>query len=177
MKKAIKKDNQVRGFSLVELILYVALVSIFITAAVLFAWDVIYGRVKSQVQREVSQNLRLVSKRITFEIRNASAVNSVSASDLCLASSDSSYNPTRIYLNSGRLRLGWGGGSGDCSELTSDEPLTSGEISVTDLAFTDLSSGSDSINIKFSVTVESSGGRKEWQMSETYSTSVELRSN
>lgn len=176
LNNKITKSN--KGFTLIELILYVALISIFISGAVLFAWDIIFGRVKSQVQQEVNQNLRLASQRIVYEVRNASDINSVGANDICLASGDSSRNPTKFYISSGRLRIGWGGGSADCINLTNDEPLTSNQVTVSVLTFTDLSTvDEESKNIGFVITVESTGDKQEWEKSQTYSTSVELRSN
>ena len=166
------------GFTFIELILYIALVSIFIGGAVLFAWDIIYGRVKSGVQQEVSQNLRLASKRIVYEIRNASGINSVTPSSISLIMDDSSRNPTVFDLSNGRLRIGYGSGGG-CS-TTNPCPLTSNEVSVANLVFVDLStSGGESVNIQFTITIESNNpsGRQEWEKSQTYSTSVELRSN
>lgn len=162
---------------MIELIIYIALVSIFISGAILFSWDIIYGSKKSEVHREVNQNMRYISKRISYEIRNASAINSVSSSDLCLASDDSNYNPTRIYLSGGNLHIAWGGGSSDCTGMVNDEILNSNVVSTTSLSFTDLSSGTDSYNVGFSFTVESSGVRQEWQRTESYSGAVELRSN
>ena len=172
--KNVKKE---RGATFIELILYIALTAVFLSAMVLFAWDVIYARVKSSVQLEVVQNLRLAGKKIVYEIRNASSVNFIASNEICLASSDSSRNPTRIYVNSQRLRIGWGGESSDCSGLTNDEPLTGNQVVVSDLSFTDLSSGANSTNIRFSITVESNRARSEWQKSETFSGTAELRSN
>ena len=171
------KNKHQKGFTLVELIIYIAIVSVFVGAAVLFTWDVIYGQIRSNTQREVSQNIRLGSKRIVYEIRNASGINSVSSDELCLANSDSTYNPTKIYVNSDRLRIGWGGGSSNCTSLTNDQPLTSNKVTVSSLSFTDVSSGTDSYNVSFSITVESTGERSEWDHSQSYSSSAELRSN
>ena len=155
-----------RGFTLVELILYIAIVTMLMTAVISFTSDIVYGRVKSQVHQEVNQNIRLASKRIIYEIKNASGVNSVSASSISLASTDAGRNPTVIDISSGRLRIGYGG---------NQYFLTSNKVSVSSLTFTDLSAAS-SKNIKFSITVESTGDRKEFQKSETFETSVELRS-
>lgn len=166
------------GFTLIELIIYIALVSIFISGAILFAWDIIYGRVKSGVQREVTQNLRLASKRLVYEIRNASGINSVSTSTISLVMDDSDRNPTVFDVSGGRLRIGYGS-SGGCP-TTNPCSLTSDEVTVTNLAFTDLSSsGGESVNIQFTITLESNNpsGRQEWEKSQTYTTSVELRSN
>lgn len=173
----INKIKLKQGFTLIELILYIALVSIFISGAILFSWDIIYGRVKSDVGQEVNQNLRLAAKRISYEIRNASAINSVVASDLCLASSTAARNPTRIYVSSGRLHIAWGGGTANCTSMTSDLPLTSNLVTVSGLTFTDRSSGTNSYNIEYSFTVSSTATRKEWQKSQSYSSSAEMRSN
>ena len=171
----MRKSNLKLGFTLVEMILYVAIVSIFVTAMVSFAWDAIYGRVKSYTHQEVNQNIRLAGKRINFEIRNAAGVNSASGSNLNLAMSDSSRNPTIIDVSGERLRIGYGS-SGTCP-TSNPCNLTSNIVSVTNLNFTDLSVSPDSINIKFSITVESTGDRQEFQKTETYESSSELRSN
>ena len=164
-----------KGFTLIELILYIAIVGIFISGAILFPWDIIYGRVKSNAQQQVSQNLRLAGKRMIYEIRNASDVNSISASSLSLALTDPARNPTIFDVSAGRLRIGYGS-SGPCP-TTAPCDLTGNNVTVTNLIFTDLSSGTDSKNIQFTMTIDSNADRKEWQMNETYTGSVELRSN
>ncbi len=164
------------GFTLVEMILYIAIVSIFMTGLVYFTWDVIYGRVKSFVHQEVNQNIRFASKRIAFEIKNAKSVTSPSsgsANSLTLEYAEANRNPTVINVNNGRIQIGYGN-TGNCP--TSNPCfLTSNKVSVTGLTFTNLSSG-NSTNIKFGFTVSSSGDRQEFNKSETYETSVELRS-
>lgn len=165
-----------RGFTLIELIIYLTLVSIFLSGAIFFAWDIIYGRVKSQIQQEVSQNLRLASQRISFEIRNAAGINTLSGSSLSLEMSNPSRDPTVFDVSAGRLRIGYGS-TGPCP-VTAPCNLTSNQVRVTGLSFTDLSSDSESININFTITLESNNpsGRQEWNRSQTYSSSVELRS-
>lgn len=168
------KSKNERGFTLVELTLYIAITGMLMTSMVYFTWDIVYGRVKSTIQQEVNQNMRLASKRILYETRNAVSVNSVTASTLCLEMSDSSRNPTYFHVTSGRLMIGWGGGSSNCTSLTSDEDITSNAVAVSDLTFTDLSSG-ESENIQFSITIESVSDRSEFSKSETYTGSAELR--
>lgn len=166
------------GFSLIELILYVALIAIFISGAILFAWDIIFGRVKSQIQQEVNQNLRLASKRLTFEIRNAAKVNSIGNSTISLEMSDAARNPTVFDVKDGRLRIGYG--SGGACPVTAPCPLTSNQVTVSQLSFTDLSTADgNSVNIQYIITIKANnpGGRQEWERSQTYSSSVELRSN
>ena len=166
--------NIKNGFTLIELILYIAISSIFMLASVSFAWDVIYGRVKSYVQQEVNQNMRFASKRITYEIRNASAISSVGSSTLTLTMADPDRNPTVFDVSNGRLRIGYGG-SGGCP-ISSPCPLTSDNVSLTNLTFTNLSQVPNSSNIQFSITIISSGDRLEFQESQTYRGAAEIRS-
>ncbi len=164
------------GFTLVEMILYVAILAIFLTGAILFMWDVTYGRVKSYTHQEVNQNVRLAGKRIMYEIRNAQDLNlPVNPTSISLQMTDSSRNPTVIDLSGGRLRIGYGSG-GSCPS-TSPCPITSNQVSVTSLNFTNLSSGTASLNIGFAITIESVAQRKEFQKNETFQATAELRSN
>lgn len=169
--------NTQNGFTLIELIIYIALIAIFISGAIRFGLTIVYGNAKSNVQREVNQNLRLIANRISYEIRNASAVNSILTTDVCLANTDASRNPTRIYQSSGTLRIAWGGGSTDCTAMTYDEQLSANSITVSNLTFVDHSSGSLTHNIEYTFTISSTGDREEWQKSETYNSTVELRSH
>jgi prepilin-type N-terminal cleavage/methylation domain-containing protein len=169
-----KLGRSSKGFTLIELILYVALSSIFMTAAVLFAWDIVYGRIRSFVEQEVNQNMRLASKRIAYEIRNASAINSTGTS-LSLAMADSARNPTVIDISSGRIRIGYGS-SGSCP-ASSPCFLTDNLVTASGITFTDFSSGTDSLNVRFTFTISKTGGPDEFQETQTYTSSAEVRSH
>jgi hypothetical protein len=166
--------NSKHGFTFIEIILYLALTSIILVAAIRFSWDVIYGQVKSRVQREVNQNMRFVSERIVYEIRNSSSINSLTSSSISLAMSDSSRNPTNIDINNGKIRIGYGS-SGSCP-VSSPCNITSDQINVTQLNFTDLSTAnSGHINLAITMEYLNSSDRSEWEKIQTYQTSVELR--
>ncbi len=177
MKKIRTVLPQHMGFTLIELILYIGLLAICISGVILFAWDIVYAGAKSSVQLEINSTIRLASKRIAYEIRNASAINSVTTSDVCLASTTPTRNPTRIYVSNDQLRIGWGGGSTDCTNIANDESLTSNHVVASNLQFAETSSGPDSYGIHFSLTVSKTGVRNEWQESQSYEGSAELRSN
>jgi len=168
-----KKKRQ-HGFTFIELILYISLVSIFISTAVLSAWNIIYGRARSSVHQNLNHNLRFATKRIAFEIRNASSINSLTETSISLSMNDPARNPTVINLVAGRVRMGFGS-SGVCP-TTSPCFLTSNDISITNFIFTDLSDG-DSTNIRISITGQTSGSRPEYQRSQTIQTSSELRTD
>lgn len=158
-----------KGFTFIELILYTALVSIFLTSAVYFAWNVIYGQVKSTVQQEVSENLRFVSGRIQAEIRNAQEINNISSNSIELDSG--LIGTTTISLIDQTVQITQG-------EQTSD--LNSDKVEVTELLFTNLSSDDQkSKNVKFSLALryKNSNDRQEWDKEGAIETTVELRSN
>ena len=164
-----------KGFSLIELILYVAIVSIFITGVAIFGWNVINARVKNRVSQNVVGNIRTVVQRLEIEIRNASSINSMSSGSLSLAYADPTRNPTVIYLSSGRIMIGWGSG-GSCP-VSSQCPLTSNEVNFTKLIFTNMSSGSLSANVRFELGATSAvNGSKEWSYTSFATGSAEIRS-
>ena len=167
-----------KAFTLIELILYIALVSGVLLAIVQFGWNAIYIQKKSETYQELTSNLRLAEKRITEEIRNASGINSVAATSLCLASTNVTYNPVKIYLSAETLRIGWGGGSATCATTTNDQPLTSPKITISTLTFADMSVSGKTKDIHFDMTgsYKNPGLRKEFSMTSSISSSQELRS-
>lgn len=175
-----KKIYNQKGFTFIELIIYTAITAIFIFGAINFGWDIILGNVKSKNYQEVTENLRFAEKRILFEIRNASGINSVTSQSICLSNSDSTRNPTRIYLSGTILRIGWGGGSPTCTGLTTDVPLITNLVNATLLNFVNLSNGGGTTkNIQFTLTLSllNPSGRSEYARTQTFESSVEVRSN
>lgn len=160
------------GFTFIELILYIAVISIILTALVPFAWNTIETSIKSSVQQEVTANARYISERIAYEIRNASDINSVSATAISLATTTPATNPTVIDLSGGNIRIKQGNGS--------TVQLNSTNTVITSLTFTDLTSVDDKTkHIKFMMTVAASfvAARQEYQNSVVLGSSAEVRSN
>lgn len=161
------------GFTLIEVILYTAIVSIFLTALIPFAWDVIGGGVKSSAQQEVSSQARFVSERIKYEIRNSTGINSVSATSISLSSSVAANNPTIIDLLGGNIRIKLG--------ASSEVNLNSPDTKITSLTFTNYSSTeNDTKHIQFTFTIDDNfaSSRQEFDVpSYTVESSAEIRSN
>lgn len=163
--------------TLVELILYVALFMIFISSAVTFGVEAVGVRVKSRVEQNVIANSRMVMKRIAYEIRNASAINSLTAQSISLATTDATRNPVVITKTGSKITIGWGGGTA-CAVATPCD-LTGNEVVVDKLTFANMSdAGNKSASIKFDLTISSvnAGGRQEWNYSKTAIGSAEIRS-
>jgi hypothetical protein len=174
-----KTKNTVHsGITLVELILYVALFMIFITGVVTFGIEIIGIRAKARVQQEVIHNSRAVAKRIAFEVRNASAINSVTATSISLANADTNRNPTVITKSGNRITISWGSTGPPCP-LASPCFLTSSDVNVNEMTFTNMSDGgANSASVKFALTISSvnPGGRKDWSYSQSMIGNAELRS-
>lgn len=166
--------NNMRGFTFIELILYIALVVLMMAALIPFAWNVIGTGAKSTTEQEVFSNARYISNRLQYEIRNATNISTISATQIILATSIPSTNPTVIGLSGGNLTVTQGGGSA--------VNLNSQNASVSALTFTNYSSGdSRSKHVQFIFTVKANytgaGPRQEFNEATTIESSAELRSN
>jgi len=121
------------GFTLLEFLIYFAILGILMTAIVGFLLDTLQTRAKVKVATEVEQNLRFSIERVLEGIRRAKKfdnggstlkdVNGV----LSLEMDDSAIDPTVFDLSGGVLRVTEGAGS--------PIPLTSPEVEVTKLWF------------------------------------------
>lgn len=165
-----------KGFSLIELILYVALLGIIVGGMVTFGLNVVLIRVKNRVEQEVIANARLASRRINHEIRNASSVTTVGAHSITLANTDSARNPTVIAFSNGAVTIGYGS-TGSCP-TTSPCVLTSDGVTVQSLLFADMSSGTSPQSIKYELVVKSevSGLGKSYYYKEYATGSAMVRS-
>ena len=160
-----------QGFTFVEAILYVSIISILLTTLIPFTWNIVEGQRKSATQEEVSSQARMISERIKYEIRNAVSINSVGASSLvlCEGSPCSGNNLTTISLSGGQISI---------APAPAPTPviLTSNDVTVSSLTFTNNSSTTTK-NVSFSLTLQQAGTQKrnEFKQSETIQSSVELR--
>ncbi|KKR81113.1 MAG: hypothetical protein UU73_C0003G0013 [Candidatus Daviesbacteria bacterium GW2011_GWA1_41_61] len=162
-----------QGFTLIELILYVAIMAIVSTALIPFAWNIIGTGVKSAAEQEVFSQARVVSERIKYEIRNATGINNVTSSSISLAKSEASLNPTVIDFLAGKIRISQGGGGA--------VNLNSSDTNMTSLTFTNYTSADNKTkHIQFIFTMEDNytGLRQEYNVPPiTVEGSVEIRSN
>lgn len=164
-----------KGFTLIELILYVAIITIVMGALIPFAWNVIEGSAKSGVEQEVSSQARYVSERIKYEIRRASGITSVSATSISLTN----FSPdttTIISLSGGKMQINKNG-TGPVNLNSDDTTITT----VGGVIFTDYQSAdAKTKHIQFTFTIDDNytGSRQEYDAPAiTVESSAELRSN
>lgn len=160
------------GFTFIELLLYMAIVTIVLSSLVPFAWNIIGAAAKSNTEEEVFSQSRYISERIKYEIRNASGINSVSATSISLANSVAAQNPTVIDLSGGNVRIKQGAGA--------TTNLNSPDVAISSLTFTNNTSGDNKTkNITFVFTLNANYGTAGQEYIETTSirSSAEVRSN
>ena len=169
--------NKQAGMTLIEIIIYVAILGFVATAFMTMSINIISLNNKSVAQQELASNLRYVTERINYEIKNAKSISSTTASSLTLTSRDSSRSPTVFDLNSGNIRMGFGVG-GSCP-ASAPCVLDSNLINISAFTVTNMSSGDSSTqNIEYSITANyiNPSGRSEFNAASTVSSSQEIRS-
>ncbi len=130
-----------RAFTLIEIIIYLAIVGTVAVTLVMYSISVSTSRGKAEVVAEVQANARFALGIMRQKIRTASSIN-ISANTLnddpgvlSLTMLSTAENPTIFGLDARNGRLCMKIGANPCEFLTSDE------ISVTDLRFVDLTDG------------------------------------
>ena len=159
------------GFTYIELILYIAIVSMMLVTLIPFAWNIIEGGAKSATEQEVFGNARYIGERIQYEIRNASSISTMSATSVTLIASGSA-NPTIIDLSSGNIRIKQG--------VAAATNLNSVDTTIPSLVFTNYTSTDTKtkhIGYAFTITDAFSSTRHEFTESTSIEGSAELRSN
>lgn len=149
---SINRSHDTRGFSLIELIVYITIVSILAFVFVSFTIDLVGNSQRSRVKQDVQQNARHALDRMLQEIRSASAVNVGSStfnSDpgvLSLATSAPATDPTVFDVSGGVLRITQGGGS--------PQALTDANLQVSSFIVEDMSVNNRTSHIKITLTIQ-----------------------
>ncbi len=143
-----------KGFTLIETIIYIALIGMVILNFVFFTISIINSRNKSYVQQEVQANARVALDLMAQKIRGATWLNtttSVFSTDpgvLSLEMIDGLVSPTVFSLNQDDGVL-------EITEAGSDPvTLTSNEIKITNLIFTNLTGTSSRSHVRIELTAE-----------------------
>lgn len=156
-----------KGFTLIELILYVTILGIVMTALLPVALAVVDGGAKNSQNEEVVSTARNVMERIKYQIRNARDISAISAGSLTLT--NYSGPDTVIDLSAGKVRINQGTGA---VALNSEDTL------VTQLVFSDYRSAdgnTKNVQIQMTVTDNSASSRQEYMKTIQLQTSVEIR--
>lgn len=162
-----------KGFTLVELLLYVGISSIMLLIISVFLSLLIESRIKNQTVAEVEQQGLQVMEVITQIARNAESINapaqSTSASSLSLDVIPVGNDPTVFDLAGGMIRMSEGAGL--------PVALTNARVFASGLIFQNLSlTGTPgTIRIQFTLTHINPANRNEYSFAKTFIGSASLR--
>ncbi len=166
--------QQKSGFTLVELLLYIATASLLLLAISSFAILLSESRIKHRTITEVEQQGQFITELISQAVRNAEAVTSPavgsSGTSLVLDVVDTANDPTSFSVSSGTLQMARGSGP-----TTLD--LSSSAVTVSGFTVTNLSRNntSNSVKIEFTVTSVNPTGRNEFDFEQSFTTTATVR--
>jgi Tfp pilus assembly protein PilW len=162
-----------RGFTLLELVLYVSIASLVLMSTTGFFYLILQSQVKNQTVADVEQQGQSAMEVITQTIRNATGVNSpgigASTSALSLANNDGAKDPTVFDLANGALEIK----EGTASPIN----LTSDKVVVSNISFQNLSRSpaNNSIRIRFTISHVNPGNKFEYDFSQSFYTTANTR--
>jgi Tfp pilus assembly protein PilW len=161
------------GYTLIELLLYSAVISSLLLALTAFFALTSDSRIKNQTINQVDQQGSYVMDNITQTIRNASSITSpaaaASASSLTLVVPTASLSPTVFGLSSGTLQVTEG--------TSSAVSLTNSNVTLSNLTFTNLTrSGTKGImRVSFTLTRVNNLNHNEYDYQKTFVSSAEVQ--
>ncbi len=162
-----------KGFTLVELLLYISIVSAMILSVSAFLPLLMASRVKNQTIAEIEQQGIQTMQIITQTIRNAEGITSpgtgVNASSATIDVVTTGADPTIFDLSGGVLRITQG--------TESAVALTNSRVTTSSLTFYNLSRASTpgTIRIQFTLTHNNPSGRNEYEYAKTFYGTATLR--
>lgn len=163
-----------KGFTLVELILYVSICSILLLTISSFLSFLLGARVRSQAITEVNQQGFQVMSLITQTIRNGRSIQvpsiGTSSSTLSITTGNAVLNPTVFDLSSTTVRIKEGS--------KTVVPLINSRVRLSALTFQNVSSASSTekiIRISYTIDYLNQGGRSEYSFTKSFSGSATLR--
>jgi len=171
MKNSNWKKGNKSGFTLVELVIYIAIFATILLLIIGFLWMIVLGNIKETAYEEVQQNGRFAITKMTQEIKKATGIDiptpGNSANALILRMADSSL--TSFDISGGKLRMTKGINS---YYLTTDQVI----INNNSLQFTNNSYPNTPgiIQVKMEINHTNPGNRREYQASVDLESSVSL---
>ncbi|MFC1645112.1 PilW family protein [Patescibacteria group bacterium] len=174
MKKIdLKNIKTKKGFTLVELLLYVSIASAMMFSLVAFAMMTVESNVKNQAVIDVEQQGVQIMQLVKQVIRNSEGINSpaqgVSSGTISMDVVNVGDDPTIFDVSSGVFRITEGVGSAI--------DITNSRVTVSGLSFYNLSRTDTPgvVRIQFTITHNNPEGRNEYDYSKTFYGTASLR--
>lgn len=165
-----------RGFTLIEVLVYIAVLAIVIVAVSSFLIWATHSNTKVKAMRETLDNARRAMEIMSYEIREAKSIYTSTTTSNQLSLETTHYLPEGetltyidFYLCDNRL----------CLKEESQNPiaLTSDRVEVSNLVFSQIITGTaPSVQIDLRIEYKNPTGRPEYQASVNLKSTVSLRS-
>lgn len=157
-----------KGFTLIEILIYVAVLAIITSASFSFILWAIHSNSKVKAMGETLYNARRAMEIMTYEIKKAKSISSSStATYLCLENDFT----TEFYLCGTTSNI-------LCQKKGLEDPifLTSDKVEVNNLEFTQIATTTPSIQINLKVDYKNPADRSEYRASVNATSTASLRS-
>lgn len=170
-----KKQKDAQGSTLIEIMIYVAIIGLVVVSFIQFSVSISNSRGKVYVEQEVQANARVALNLISQKIRVAKGVNTGAStfdSDpgvLSLEMADAAKNPTIFSLSADDGVLQITEGTADPVNITSDETR------ISNLIFTDLTATSSREHIRVQLEVEYAAEDIIYEYKQSLQTAASLR--
>lgn len=173
----MSKNFSQKGFSLFELLVYIAVLSVVSLTIVGIFIYITKGRGQSESKSEVNSNLRFAVEKITQDLRYASSVATpatASASSTTLVF-DSGGSTITYCVAEGALRRQIGGSCDQNSATITSEAVTISGPVFTRFENTNAVLGKTVVSIKINLTASYNSTSPDWDYTETKTTTMSLR--
>jgi competence protein ComGC len=157
-------NKKKKGFTLIEFLIYMGIVTFFMTMIVLSAINMLYAKAKIIAMGEVNHNARFIMERITYNIRSAESISSASEDTLILEMSPAIYNPMIFSLEEGSVVISRGG---------LEAVLNTDFVRISRLNF--IRVGEKGVEIEVVVDFFNPANRQEYDFSKTFRTTENIR--
>lgn len=164
-----------KGFTLIELIIYIAILATILVVITGFLWLIVLDNIKGISYQEVQQNGRFALDKINREIKKATGINNPPSGNsdvsLDLAMADPDLDPTIFEVESGKLKITQGNNQ--------SYYLTTDQTTITNLQFTNLSYNNTPgiVKVEMEINHVNPGSRIEYQAAINLKSSFSLLPN
>lgn len=168
-----KNFKNLKGFTLIELLLYLSLAMVMLAVLGGIGINVLSSRVKAHSFEQIHYNAVYLSEVLTQKIEQASAITAPvgfsTSSVLSLAMDDAEKDPTIFDLEDGQVTIQEG--------ANLPMVISSNDVVVSQLVFTNLQEGTDSgfVRIEMHIESENPQERNMYSASSTFYTTVRLQ--
>ncbi len=145
-----KKNNKQKGATLLELLLYIGIITVVLSISGTLSMNVLFGKARAAAFEEVSANARISFHLITTKINNAGSIDITlgeASSTIELGMSNSLQDPTVFGVEDGMLWQREG--------VSEKVFLTTDNVEITDIEFQNVSFTETSYTIRVRMTIES----------------------